>query len=302
MKATLLKIAFALLAVGVGLGGFFAVQSSQWQLANRPPDEVALAFARAVYARDYAAAWDFISVADKQLKTREQYLAENASFTGPERDLAYTLAGWIQFTEMRVQIDGDRATVTTRIKAPNGNRPEVYEILQSAGRESDLTAAERQALFDRLQAVYAAGQIEILEGDQTFILTHEPGGWRVVMDWAGAIVVKLTAEVSPDLPWEFYPLQTEVRALPGETLTATYRAINRSDRTITGKAKHFVLPEAYKKYYTTIQCFCFIQQTLDPGESQDMALIFRIDYDVPAEVREIENKYVFYSIESFPED
>jgi hypothetical protein len=187
----------------------------------------------------------------------------------------------------------------------------VYGILQAAERASELTDAERQALFDRLERMYVAGQIEILEGEQTFTLVRERSSiapslglsaWRVVMDWAGAIVVKLTAEVSPDLPWDFYPLQSEVRALPGETLTATYRVTNRSDRTITGKAKHFVLPEGYKDYFTSIQCFCFIQQTLDPGESQDLTLIFRVDYDVPAEVRAFENKYVFYPLESFPED
>jgi hypothetical protein len=264
-----------------------------------------------VYARDYAAAWGFISAADKRYKTREQYLAENRSFAGLERDLAYTLAGWIQVTQTSVQLDGDRATITLHVKAPNGNQPEVYEILQAAERESELTDAERQALFDHLHAMYAAGQIQILEGDQTFMLTREPVGfipwlgpksWHVVMDWAGAILVKLTAEVSPDLPWDFYPLQSEVRALPGETLTATYRVTNRSDRAITGKAKHFVLPEEYEDYFTSIQCFCFIRQTLDPGESQDLTLIFRVDYDVPDGVREFENKYVFYPLESFPEN
>lgn len=300
----------ASLAIGLGFGGFFAAR--QWRLASRPPDEVALAYARAAYARDYAGVWEFISTADKQYKTREQYLAENASFVGLEQDLAYTLAGWIQFTEINVQtFGGNQATVTTRVNAPNGNQPEVYEILQAAERESELTDAERQALLDRLQTMYATGEIEILEGEQTFNLTREPagfmpgllpGGWRVVMDWAGAIVVKLTAQVSPDLPWEFYPLQAEVRALPGETLTATYRAVNRSDRTITGKAKHFVLPEEYKDYFISIQCFCFIEQTLDPGESEDMTLIFRIDYDVPADARAFENRYVFYPVESFPEN
>ena len=93
-----------------------------------------------------------------------------------------------------------------------------------------------------------------------------------------------------------------MRALPGETLTAKYRATNRSNLPITGKAKHYLLPEEYEKYITTIQCFCFIQQTLQPGESEDMTLIFQVDYDVPAEVREVENRYVFYLLETFPHD
>ncbi len=300
MKVAWLKIGLLLLMVSLGVAGFFAAR--HWSLASRSPDEIALAYARAVYARDYAQAWEFISAADKQYKTREQYLVENGSFSGLEQELAATLAGWIQFTQTHVEVAGDRATVAVHVKAPNGNQPEVYKLLQEAERESELTAAERRALLERLESLYAADQIEILEGEHRFALHREPDGWRVVMDWAGAIVIKLTAEVNPDLDWEFYPLQAEVRALPGETLTAVYRAVNRTDYPITAKGKHIVLPEAYKEYFTTLQCFCFVQQTLQPGESKDMELIFRIDYDIPAEVREFENKYVFYPIESFPED
>jgi hypothetical protein len=300
MKAAWFKIGLVLLTVSLGAVGFFA--GRHWSLANRSPDEIALAYARAVYARDYAQAWEFISAADKHYKTREQYLAENNSFTGLEQELAATLAGWIQFSQTQVEVVGDRATVAVHVKAPNGNQPEIYQILQEAEHETELTAAEQHILFERLESMYATHQIEILEGEHLFTLHRERGGWRVVMDWAGAIIVRFTAEVSSDLDWEFYPLQTEVRVLPGETLSAIYRAVNRTDRPITAKGKHMVLPEVYKEYFTTLQCFCFVQQTLQPGESKDMELIFRIDYDVPAEVREFENKYVFYPIESFPED
>lgn len=281
----------------------------QWQAASVQPDEIALAYVRSVYARDYAQAWELISSPDKQYKSREYYLAENESFAGLEQELAYVLAGWISFNDTRLEIQAGRATVSTHVEAPNGNQPEVMEILRAAKDERELPTTKRQDLLDRLQTLHAAGQIEIVEGDQTFILTREARypvswfgrrPWRVWMDWAGAVVVKLTAEVSPDLAWDFYPLQSEVRALPGETLVASYRVTNRSDRPITGKAKHFVLPEEYETYFNSIQCFCFLQQSLNPGESADLTLIFRIDYDLPDHVRQFENKYVFYPIESFP--
>ena len=301
MKTTALKIGLLLLVTSLlGATGFFATR--HWYLSSRSPDEVALAYAQAVYAHDYAKAWEFISAADKQSKTREVYLAENDLWSGLRQELAGKLAGWIQFSQVKLDIVNDRATVSVQMQAPNGNQPEVSKILQAAKRDAELAAAGRRALFDQLERMYAAGQIEILEGDQTFTLVRESEGWRVSVGWDEAIIVKLTAVVSPDLDWEFYPLQTEVRAQPGETLAATYRAVNRSDRPITAKGKHLILPEAYKDYFTTLQCFCFIQQTLQPGQSQEMKLVFRIDYDVPAEVREFENKYIFYPIESFPEE
>jgi len=306
MRRPLAKITFALIGLTSVFGGVYAVR--QWQAASAQPDEIALAYVRSVYARDYAQAWQLISAPDKQYKSREHYLAENESFAGLEQELAYVLAGWIRFNDTRLEMEAGRATISTHVEAPNGNQPEVKEILRAAADAGELPATERQVLLDRLKELHAAGQIEIVEGDQTFILTREPSypfpwlvrrPWRVWMDWAGAVVVKLTAEVSPDLAWDFYPLQEEVRALPGETLMATYRATNRSDRSITGKARHFVLPEEYETYFNSIQCFCFLQQTLGPGESADLTLIFRIDYDLPDHVRQFENKYVFYPIESF---
>jgi hypothetical protein len=300
MKTTALKIGLILLVTGLGATGFLAAR--YWHLSSRSPDEVALAYVRAVYAHDYASAWEFISATDKQSKTRQAYLAENPSWTGLQGELATTLAGWIQFSQVKLDIVDERATLKVQVQAPNGNQPEVYQILQAAAGQVELTTAERGDLFKRLENMYAAHQIEILEGDQSFTLVREASGWRLSLGWDEAIVVKLTAEVSPDLDWEFYPLQTEVRVLPGETLAATYRAVNRSDQPITAKGKHIILPEAYKEYFTTLQCFCFIQQTLQPGESQDMKLVFRIDYDLPAGVQEFENKYIFYPIASFPED
>ena len=300
MKAALRSIPLVLLGIGIGFAGLLGLR--QWQRLTRPPDAVALEYARAIYARDYATAWEFISDRDKEVKSRKAYLAENDSYEGLKQELTYELAGWLRFTDTEIEVHDDHATVITYYQAPNGNQREVYELLHAAGRESEMSDTDRGTLFQRLESLYAAGEIEMLEGEQTFALVRESNGWRMAMGWEEAVVVRLAAAVSPDLPWEFYPLRTEIRALPGEKLTAVYRATNRSDHPITAKGKHIILPEAYSDYFTTIQCFCFIQHTLQPGESQDMKLVFRIDYDVPAEARDFENKYIFYPLESFPDD
>lgn len=258
-------------------------------------------FARAVYARDYATAWEWIAEGDQRLKTREAYLAENASFDGLRLDLAYQLSEWIEFTEVSYELHSTEATLTAYVRVPNGNQAQVVELLQAAEQATELSDQRQADLITRLRELYQRGELEFLEGEETFRLVREGLNWRVRMDWERAIRVQLIAQVEAGLEWDFYPLQEEVLALPGETLTATYRAINRSDQVITGKAKHELLPDEYETYITTIQCFCFIQQTLAPGESRDMNLIFRIAYDVPEHVRAFENLYVFYPIESFPD-
>ena len=91
------------------------------------------------------------------------------------------------------------------------------------------------------------------------------------------INVRFNATVSPELPWAFYPVTRAVRLPIGETRTVYYRAVNRSSRTVTGTATFNVTPELAGKFFDKIQCFCFTEQTLKPGESVDMAVQFFVD-------------------------
>lgn len=106
--------------------------------------------------------------------------------------------------------------------------------------------------------------------------------------------------VSPNLPWDFYPVQDEIAALPAELVRATYFARNNSDEAITGKAIHGVGPAAAFPYFQTIECFCFTEQTLEPGEEREMTLLFRIDFSAPRELESIDNRYTFYTLGDFP--
>ena len=149
--------------------------------------------------------------------------------------------------------------------------------------------------------MHSDGTLEYVEGVYTFELVQDSDGWGISLGWSQAILVTLTAEVSDGLPWDFVALQTEVLALPGETLTVRYRAENLSSETITAKAKHVVSPDALSENFITIQCFCFIQQTLAPGEIVEMPLVFRINPSIPDDVTAFQNHYVFYPIDKFPE-
>lgn len=131
---------------------------------------------------------------------------------------------------------------------------------------------------------------------------RERGKWRVSLDWAGALRVRFVAEVKEGLPWEFRPVQETVLARPGETLQTLYKVKNLSNRPITAKARHLDEPkEQARKYLEIIQCFCFIQITLAPGEEKELPLVFRVHWDAPEEAKEFRVTYDFYPIEKFLE-
>lgn len=94
------------------------------------------------------------------------------------------------------------------------------------------------------------------------------------------VTVRFNAETASDLGWEFRPLQSEVRVHPGEQREVFFRAVNRSRETVTGSATFNVTPTKSGIYFDKLQCFCFSEQRLGPGESRDMGVVFFVDPDL----------------------
>ena len=121
---------------------------------------------------------------------------------------------------------------------------------------------------------------------------------------AGARVIRVTfdSNVSADLPWKFEPAQRYVDVKVGQQTLALYRATNQSDRVLTGTASFNVTPFKIGSYFDKVQCFCFTEQTLKPGESVEMPVVFFIDPAIAAdintaEVTDIVLSYTFFLAE-----
>eukprot|EP00741_Cyanophora_paradoxa_P008176 tig00000025_g7912.t1 len=99
------------------------------------------------------------------------------------------------------------------------------------------------------------------------------------LDKIPRIRIDFNADVSDKLPWSFVPAQKEIKIRPGETALAFYSARNNSDVPITGVATYNVQPQEAGPYFNKVQCFCFDEQRLKPGEEVDMPVFFFIDPD-----------------------
>jgi cytochrome c oxidase assembly protein subunit 11 len=94
---------------------------------------------------------------------------------------------------------------------------------------------------------------------------------------AREIGVRFDSNVSPGLPWKFEPEQTEIKLHIGEVATVHYKVTNLAARQITGQAGYNVSPPQVGAYFNKINCFCFTAQTLAPGETRDMTVVFYVD-------------------------
>ena len=120
---------------------------------------------------------------------------------------------------------------------------------------------------------------------------------------AGEIGVRFDANIHPGLPWRFEPEQNTVRVQPGAQTKIFYRAQNLSARAWTGQAVYNVSPEQVGKYFRKIQCFCFSEQTLKPGQTVDMPVVFFVDPKIKDDpdaksIDEITLSYTFYPVET----
>jgi cytochrome c oxidase assembly protein subunit 11 len=115
------------------------------------------------------------------------------------------------------------------------------------------------------------------------------------------ISVRFDANVGPGLPWKFEPEQNEIEVRIGEVVTVFYTVTNQAARTTTGVAAYNVAPLTVGAYFQKINCFCFTEQTMGPGEKREMPVVFYVD---PALAKDSENdglntitlSYTFYPV------
>ena len=115
------------------------------------------------------------------------------------------------------------------------------------------------------------------------------------------IAVRFDANVGPGLPWKFEPEQNEIEVRIGEVVTVFYTVTNQAARATTGVAAYNVAPLTVGAYFQKINCFCFTEQTMGPGEKREMPVVFYVD---PALAKDSENdglntitlSYTFYPV------
>lgn len=94
---------------------------------------------------------------------------------------------------------------------------------------------------------------------------------------ARPLIVKFDTNVAPNLTWRFQPEAPSVAAVPGETKTVFFKVKNVGPKPATGIATFNVTPGLMGSYFVKVQCFCFDEHTLQPGESMEFPLVFYVD-------------------------
>jgi len=172
-------------------------------------------------------------------------------------------------------------------------------------RKSDLLVAFACGAFVALMvgAAYAAVPLY-----SWFCRTTGFGGTTQVATSAPAteiagrtVTVRFDSNVAPGLPWSFEPERHTIDVKLGQVVTVYYSVTNESARTTTAQAGYNVTPPTVGIYFEKINCFCFTQQTMKPGEKREMAVVFYVDPKLAKDseqdtLKNITLSYTFYPV------
>jgi cytochrome c oxidase assembly protein subunit 11 len=113
------------------------------------------------------------------------------------------------------------------------------------------------------------------------------------VDASREVTVELLAS-SAGLPWTFEAMDRVVKLHPGELTTVRYRVVNTLGRAVTAHAVMNTAPSGAMKWIEKQACFCFSNQTLGPGESREMPVVFRVSPEAPRDLSTISLSYTFF--------
>ena len=118
---------------------------------------------------------------------------------------------------------------------------------------------------------------------------------------ARKVAVRFDSNVAGGLPWKFEPEKTEIEVRIGAVVTVYYTVTNQSARTTVGQAAYNVAPLTVGAYFQKINCFCFTEQTMAPGEKREMPVVFYVDPAIAADhdndtLNSITLSYTFYPV------
>lgn len=165
------------------------------------------------------------------------------------------------------------------------------------GAAPDRSVQDRAKERSRRTALICAGVVAGMTGlsfaavplyDLFCKVTGFGGTPRIGTAGAGTILdrtmdIRFDANVAPNLGWRFEAESQEIKLRVGETKTVFYKVTNTGSRPTTGIATYNVQPERVASYFVKIQCFCFTEHTLQPGESIEAPVVFYVDPEIVKE-------------------
>ena len=187
--------------------------------------------------------------------------------------------------------DDDQRQTPRQQKQKRLNRDTLWKLVLVVG----VMGCFAWAMIPMYKSICEALGVNVLaRGDVGSAYGTRPSDVNTQVDASRNVTVEFDANARG--PWEFHPEQNAVTVHPGQMTTVMYEFKNTQPRTMTAQAIPSYAPGVAQAHFTKVECFCFKQQTLAPGESKRWPVIFVVDDKLPRDVKTITLSYTFFEV------
>ncbi len=258
------------------------------------PLTVVRGYLRATYARDFAEAYRYVSTADRRVRDLNQYLRRRGPFNGFALKVARLLATSVEIDVSATQNRGNQMLVTARYRAPDPDKLSALLLDWNGYRLNSLSPMERQRTIEALEAKQRGGELQMIQGEENFLLVKEGNEWRIFLDWAAGVKV-FFGNILPERAFVDVKLsRTHVVTQPGEVFEIILKLKNRSGKPTVARIGHLVEPKELADYLVFVQCGFLLPVTLQPGIEQEYSGTYFLRGALPEGVRELILNYDFH--------
>ncbi len=266
-------------------------------LSDQDPARVLQAYVRATYARDFVAAYRFISAEDRKVRDLNRYVQQRGSYGGFILEAARKLSEFIQVETLSTQESphGIRMEIKYRVPDPQKIAPQLLNW--DPRRLNSLPAAERKQIIDALDKRKQEGSLEMTEGQEIFELIREANDWRIFLNWAAGVKIPLRLDLSKSTDLDIALSKNEFVLQPGEVFEIVLKIKNHAKQPVTVRIGHLVEPSLIADFLDFVQCGFLLPVTVQPEKEQEFSGTYMLRGSLPEGIRQLNLTYDFRQLQ-----
>jgi hypothetical protein len=280
-----------LLTVVLFLGAYLLMPSRGTE-SNRPLATVDR-YLRATYARDFGQVYDYLSSADQQTRSRQNFVNDEGAYSNFTLEVARQLAGFMKIWLIDRQESAGRLVIKVGYQVPAPSELNNLLLNWDQDRLNSLSKDEQEDLLAELDARHTNGKLLNIEGQETVELIREGDAWKVFLDWAAGTRVVLQSRVSNGDKLAIRFATTEVMAKNDELFLVNVKIRNPGPHAVTFTVSHLLEPPEVADDLQLVECGLLTPTTLEAEQEKEFAMAYQLNTPVGQNYHEIKLTYDF---------
>ena len=253
--------------------------------------EAVTKYVKAIYGRDFRAAYEQLSSADRRLKDVHSYSRERGEFRDFILNTARAVARGVEVNLLEQRVAPERATVKAKVTVPDAEKLTGLLLDWDGERLERLNPAERKLLLETIERRQRDKTIAMVSTEETFELVKETSGWKIFLNWAAGVKLTFQPAIQRSTPVEMKIDQQEVTSRAGQIFRVAMKIKNNGKEVLSTRIGHLVEPQDLRDYLDLVDCGFILPLRLQPGKEEQFVTTYLLRGTLPDQVRQLSVTY-----------